>query len=58
MASIANRPILLLAEAESFVKYPRRLFIANTFVEPASGQMTPTDKPATGDMLAHVLAGD
>jgi len=58
MLPIANRPIPLLPEVESFVKRPQRLFIANTFVEPASGQMIPTENPATGDVLAHIPAGD
>ncbi len=58
MMPIANRPIPLLPEVEGFVKRPQRLFIANAFVEPASGQTIPTENPATGDVLTYIPAGD
>ena len=58
MTSVANNPIPLLPEVEHFVKRPHRLFIANDFVEPASGQMLPTENPATGEVLAYISAGD
>lgn len=58
MIQIANQPIALLPEVQDFLRRPKRLFIANAFVEPASGNMMPTEDPATGGVLDHIPAGN
>lgn len=58
MSAITNQPIPLHPEVQAFLKRPKRLFINNTFVEPASGKMMPTEDPANGGVLDHIPAGD
>lgn len=58
MIQIANQPIALLPEVQDFLRRPKRLFIANAFVEPASGNMMPTEDPATGGVLDQIPAGN
>ncbi|BCX05834.1 MAG: aldehyde dehydrogenase [Candidatus Roseilinea sp.] len=58
MSTIANHPIPVLPEVQAFLKRPKRLFINNAFVEPASGKTMPTEDPATGGVLDHIPAGD
>ncbi|MCL6509232.1 MAG: aldehyde dehydrogenase family protein [Anaerolineae bacterium] len=58
MTQIANNPISLLPAVQDFLRRPKRLFINNAFVEPASGKTMPTEDPASGDVLDHIPAGD
>jgi len=58
MTQIANNPIPLLPAVQDFLRRPKRLFINNAFVEPASGKTMPTEDPASGDVLDHIPAGD
>ena len=50
--------VTLDRDVEAFVGTPRQLFINGQWTDAASGKTFETPNPATGEVLAHVPAGD